>query len=71
MGKLPDEEDNGHKYLQNKVAWDDVNGNALDLAMVKAAGHEEITLYRNMQVYKKLPLSDCDATTGKDPVGVT
>ena len=71
-GKLavPKEEEDHNVYLQDAVAWDDVNGSPLDPDMVRAARMEEIQFYRRMGVYVKVPLEECYQQTGRAPVGV-
>ena len=42
------EEEEENKYLADDIAWDDVNGSALDPEMVRAARMEEIPFYWRM-----------------------
>ena len=51
-------------------ATDDISGEELNPAMVRLARKEEIKYFKDMKVYKKVPLSECLAATGKQPIGV-
>ena len=51
-------------------AQDDLTGEELDPEEVKKARKEEITYFRNMNVYKKVPLEECLRETGKKPIGI-
>ena len=51
-------------------AWDDVKDEWLDPECVKAARAEEMEFLKKEQLYVKVPLEDCFATTGKPPTGV-
>ena len=68
VGELPPEEDEQDAWLME--AWDDVNGKALNPAKVKNARKEEIGYYYKMKMYDKVPISECIARTGKQPIGV-
>ena len=49
---------------------DDVSGEPLDPAEVRRARKEEIRYFKEMNVYKKVPLAECWAKTGRAPIGV-
>ena len=51
-------------------AVDDVSGEPLDPEEVRKARKEEIRYFKEMNVYKKVPLAECWAKTGKAPIGV-
>ena len=50
------EEDNEEEMA---VAWDDVFGAALDPNKVRAARAEELEYVRKMNLYNKVPVSEC------------
>ena len=60
-----DNEDESGEY-----AVDDVSGAYLDPKMVKKARAEEIEYVRSMKLYTKVPISECLAKTGKQPIAV-
>jgi hypothetical protein len=69
--KIPAEED--EKWLQEamgETAWDDISGEFLDADKVKEARRAEMSYYRKMGVYKKVPIKECLEKTGKPPIGV-
>ena len=51
-------------------ATDDVTGEALVPGLVRNARTEEISYFRSMGVYKKVPRSKCYEITGRKPVAV-
>ena len=51
-------------------AWDDTSGESLDPVAVLAARREEITYYKEMKAFTKVPISQCIARTGRRPIGV-
>ena len=51
-------------------AMDDQTGEALDTAKVREARREEIVYFKDMKVYKKVPISQCRQETGREPIGV-
>ena len=51
-------------------AWDDVSGAELDPAAVKKARKEEIEYVRKMNLYTKVPTTECLHKTGKRPIAV-
>ena len=68
---IPPEE--GEEMLEDEmsnIAWDDVSGEALDPEKVKEARRAEMCYYSKMGVYRKAPISERFAKTGKAPIGV-
>lgn len=53
-----------------EMAWDDVSGAELNPAYVKKARREEIEYVRKMNLYDKVPISECYRVTGKSPISV-
>ena len=51
-------------------AADDVTNEPLDPALVRKARAEEIEYFRQMGVYRKVPLATCLQATGKKPISV-
>ena len=49
-------------------AWDDITGAELDVEKVRAARKLEMDYYDKMKVYTKVPISECIARTGKQPL---
>ena len=49
-------------------AWDDVSGMELGPTKVREAREMEMQYYETMQVYDKVPLSQCWERTGKPPL---
>ena len=47
-----------------------MSGAALDPSAVKKARAEEIDYVRKMHLYTKVPISECLAKTGKQPIAV-
>ena len=58
-----------HPEDQIKQSWGDLSGKALDPLKVKTAREEEMKEFRSHEVYKKVPIKECWAITGKDPIG--
>ena len=52
------------------MAWDDVSGAELNPKEVKKARAEEIEYVRRMNLYTKVPISECYAKTGRAPITV-
>ena len=52
------------------VAFDDVSGEELQPELVKQARKDEITYFRSMGVYDKVPMTECRERTGKAPIAV-
>ena len=50
------------------TAFDDVSGEELDPRAVNAARQEDIEYYCSTGVYRKVPLDECYARTGKAPI---
>ena len=50
------------------IAWDDVSGAALDPKGVRKAREEEIQYVKKMNLYTKVPTTECYARTGKAPI---
>ena len=61
-----------HEELQieEEYAVDDVSGAFLDPKMVKKARADEIEYVRDMKLYTKVPIGECLARTGKQPIAV-
>ena len=57
-------------YESGEYAVDDVSGAYLDPKMVKKARAEEIEFVRSMKLYTKVPIKECLAKTGKQPIAV-
>ena len=51
-------------------AWDHVSGAQLDPKAVKEARKEEVGYIHNMNLYTKVPISECRNKTGKPPISV-
>ena len=54
----------------DEYAVDDFSGAFLDPKMVKKARMDETEYARNMKLYTKVPISECIAKTGKQPIAV-
>ena len=52
------------------MAADDQSGEELDVGRVRGARKEEISYFRSMKVYDKVPKDRCWKETGKAPIGV-
>ena len=52
------------------TASDDQSGEPLKPKLVRTARQEEISYFKSMDVYKKVPLKECRDKTGKAPIGV-
>ena len=52
------------------VAQDDVSGEPLEPKLVKVARREEIQYFKDMNVYRKVPIEECWKETGANPIGV-
>ena len=59
-----------HEPEPEQWARDDVSGEPLDSALVRRARAEEIDYFRQMGVYRKVPVSKCIEVTGRRPIGV-
>ena len=58
-------------YLDwNGTYKDEVSGEVLDAEGVKEARREEIKELRKHDVYRKVPIEECWASTGQDPIKV-
>ena len=55
---------------QNGDFWDDVSGAKLNKQKIQEARLEEIKQLYKHKVYKKVPISQCWAETGKAPIKV-
>ena len=53
-----------------ELAWDDVSGAELDPNKVKQARQEEIAYVTKMNLYTKVPITECLQRTGKQPIAV-
>jgi len=49
--------------------WGDLSGKALDSRLVNKARAEEMREFKKYNVYEKVPIEECWANTGKDPIG--
>lgn len=61
------ENDNATEMEQ---AWDDVTGVELDPSTVRTARGEEVAYIRKMDLYTKVPVSECWGTIGEKPIQV-
>ena len=52
------------------IAVDDVTGQQLDPALMRAARKEEIAYFKSMGVYEKCDVAEAWQETGKAPIGV-
>ena len=68
VGELPPEETEQDYWLME--AWDDIHGKKLDPKKVRTARREEIGYYYKMKMHDKVPISECLARTGQQPIGV-
>ena len=59
-----------HEEDEQLVAWDDVTGAMLDPDLVMEARKAEMVYFKKMNVYEKVPKSECQKETGKAPIGV-
>ena len=59
-----------HESDPEIIAQDDVSGERLDLAGVRAARKEEIAYLKSMKVYEKCDVSEAWDKTGKGPIAV-
>ena len=55
---------------QMEEAWDDVSGAQLDPQAVKLTRKEEIDYIHKMNLYTKVPTTQCHQKTGKSPISV-
>ena len=55
--------------LEETVYWDDLSGKELTPSLVRAARLEELGEIAKHGVYLKVPIKECWAETGKEPVG--
>ena len=63
--------DSGHSDGQpSRQYWDDITGEQLDSSLVEQAIAEEMDTYAKHGVYRKVPIGDCYAQTGKAPIKV-
>ena len=62
-------EEGDEQAMDDYETWDDVTGKPLDTAKVKQARKEEMTEFAKHDVYSKVPITDCWASTGKAPLG--
>ena len=51
-----------------EVAWDGVSGAELDPKLVKKARAEEVEYVHKMNLYDKVPTSECYQKTGRAPI---
>lgn len=65
-----EEEDDVVHDEQGEIAWDDVTGTQLDPVEVNKARLEEIRHYKQMGVFRKVPIEECLRVIGKPPVSV-
>ena len=68
VGEIPPEETEQDIMLME--AWDDISGKRLDPLKVEGARAEDIGYYYKIQMYDQVPIAECLARTGKQPIGV-
>ena len=68
VGEIPPEEI--EQVIMLMEAWDDINGKRFDPLKVEGARAEEIGYYYKMKMYGKVPIAECIARTGRQPIGV-
>ena len=56
--------------LYSLKAYDETSGEEIDIDLLRGARREEIKYFRGMNVYTKVPLSECYEETGQAPIGV-
>ena len=56
--------------LYSLKAYDEMSGEEIDIDLVRWARREESTYFRGMNVYTKVPLSECYEKTGLALIGV-
>ena len=61
-------EDDNQEELEE--AWDDVSGAQLEPKVARAARMEEVEYIHKMNVYTKVPVTECRNKTGKSPISV-
>ena len=54
--------------VELEIAWDDVSGAELDPRGVRKAMAEEIGYLRVIDLYDKVPTTECFVETGKPPI---
>ena len=55
--------------LEARTYWDDLSGKELSPRLVKEARMEEMREVNKHNVYIKVPIEECWANTGRDPIG--
>ena len=55
---------------EGTVAWDDQSGAWRKPELMAKARREEIAYFKDMGVYRKVPLSKCWEVIGQDPIAV-
>ena len=68
MLNVSQENMDAEEYLDEYV--DDVSGQPLIRELVQSARKEEMVKFEQHGVYTKVPISECVAITGKQPIGV-
>ena len=61
------EEDEGTIEECQVKYYDDVSGKWLDSGLVEAAREEEMLVFKQHNVYTKVPYEECLRMTGKEP----
>ena len=56
-------------WYSDSIYFDDVSGKWLDNDLVAAARKEEMEVFKQHNVYTKVPLEECLRVTGKKPIG--
>ena len=67
--RLMKESEGLHVEEEWQTAWDDATGNALRPDLARCAREEEIEYFRKMEVYFKVPSSECVKATEEKPIG--
>ena len=63
-------EDEAEMMPEGTVAWDDQSGAWLKPELMAKARREEIAYFKDMKVYRKVPVTKCWEITGNDPIAV-
>ena len=58
-----------HEEHEARKYWDDLSSKALNPRLVTKARAEEMREFAKRNVYEKVPIEDCWANTGRDPIG--
>jgi len=58
-----------HEENEAKKYWDDLSDKELNPKLINKARAEEMREFAKQNVYEKVPIEECWANTGKDPIG--